>query len=365
MPTVVTETTLGANVCSDNINLEHVTLTSNVATVGDSCFARCPKLIDFNLTTALSLRTFGNLVFDGCTTLPSINFSRAYKFTTLGNSVFNNCVALTSVTFDGSALTTVGANVFNGCTSLLSVSFLGTKIGNGSGISTSAFVGSSITNISVPPSVPLSVYSTWIGYKATANSSPGFTVTVVEGVVCFLKGTRILTQNRGYVLIENLNKSDKLINHNGKKMNILDVSTFACDKNKNTNPYLIPKGYRIDSTYTCTEDLYLSPKHEILVDNMFTAIQDFGDKFQQIELAETYDYYHITTDNYFTDVIMANGIPSESFGMHMCMNMDKHFISALFKKICVNRNRKLLTTNKFMQLLNSFRELTSSQKIHA
>jgi len=72
---------------------------------------------------------------------------------------------------------------------------------------------------------------------------------------------------------------------------------------------------------------------------------------------DSYEYYHITTDNYFTDVIMSNGIPSESFGMHMCMNMDKRFISGLMKRIRCDDgvSRKLLTTAKFMLWLDEFR----------
>ena len=144
-------------------------------------------------------------------------------------------------------------------------------------------------------------------------------------------------------------------------MNVLDVSMFVCDKNQNTHPYLIPKGTKLDSEYKCTDDLYVSPRHEILIGNKFMAVQDLGDRFKQTELDYgAYEYYHITTDNYFTDVIMANGIPSEGFGMHMCMNMDAQFISRLMKYTHGNdgKSRKLLSTAKFMRLLGEFRATT-------
>jgi len=136
-------------------------------------------------------------------------------------------------------------------------------------------------------------------------------------------------------------------------MKMLDVSKFVCIKNRDTHPYLIPKGCRIGSSYKCTEDLYLSPRHEILVGNQFIAINKLHDLFRQIDTLDTeyYEYYHITTENYFTDVIMSNGIPSESFGMYICTNMDKQFISGLMK---MNKSRKLLSKARFMQLLDSF-----------
>jgi len=366
---MVNYTTLGDYSVANATALTNVTLSSNVSSVGNSVFGGCVSLATVDLTSATNITTFGNRVFDGCIYLPRIRFSNSPKFTSLGSYAFNECIRLSSVTFSDSGLITLGDHAFNGCVSLQSLNFTRTGIGNGSGISTNAFVGSSISNIIVPDSVSSSVYSTWTGYKDAINTAAGgFTVTVSATVsatvVCFLKGTRILTRNRGYTLVENLTKSDKLINHNGKKMNILDVSVFTCVQNKNTNPYIIPKGYCIDSMYTCTEDLYLSPGHEILINNVFTAIQNFGNRFQQIELAESYDYYHITTDNYFTDVIMANGIPSESFGMYMCENMNTFFINALFRTIRINRiSRKLLSHNRFIQLFDIFKSRSLQQSI--
>jgi len=314
----------------------------------------CQNDISLNTVTFSNLVvSVGNNVFDGCVSLSLVNLTSATRLTTLGASVFNDCILLTTLDLSKTA------------------------IGTGVGVDINAFLGSFITTVTVPSTVLPTTYNSW-----TVSSANSFTIIV--SAPCFLKGTRILTSERGYVLIEELTRSDKLLNHLGKKMNVLDVSTFTC----NTRPYLIPKGCRIGSSYKCIDDLYLSPRHEILIENKFTAVQDLGGKFEQVDLItplhisnadfvggneckgnvtmritnaqrckDSYEYYHITTDNYFTDVIMSNGIPSESFGMHMCMNMDKRFISGLMKRIRCDDgvSRKLLTTAKFMLWLDEFR----------
>ena len=300
-------TTLDHHSFAGNVNLQTVTITNNVGSIA-------------------------NNTFDGCTSLSS--------------------VILTNAT----SLATIGANAFNGCTLLTTLDLSKTAIGAGAGVADTVFAGSSLTTVIVPRTVSDNTRATW------AASVAGLTVQYAAAVVCFLKGTRVLTSKRGYVAVEKLGRSDILLNNLGKEMNVLDVSMFSCEKNQNTHPYLIPKGTRLDSEYKCSEDLYLSPRHEILLGNKFMAVQDLGDRFKQTELVgDAYEYYHITTDNYFTDVIMANGIPSEGFGMYMCMNMDAQFISGLTKYVrCDNgKARKLLSSAKFMRLLEEFRRRKS------
>ena len=291
----------------------------------------CQNDISLNTVTFSNLVvSVGNNVFDGCVSLSLVNLTSATRLTTLGASVFNDCILLTTLDLSKTA------------------------IGTGVGVDINAFLGSFITTVTVPSTVLPTTYNSW-----TVSSANSFTIIV--SAPCFLKGTRILTSERGYVLIEELTRSDKLLNHLGKKMNVLDVSSFMCEKNRDTHPYLIPSGCRIGSSYKCIDDLYLSPRHEILIENQFTAVNILNELFNQVDDLNKdcsyYEYYHITTDNYFTDVIMSNGIPSESFGMHMCMNMDKRFISGLMKRVHCDDgvSRKLLTTAKFMLWLDEFR----------
>lgn len=305
--------------------------------------------------------TVGDYSFQGATSLTTITISNLV--TSIGQYAHDACTALHTVNLtNATSLATIYAYAFNGCTSLTTLDLSKTAIGTGAGIDVNAFAGSSLTTVIVPSTVLPVVYNTW-----TPSGSNTFTIQVASaGVVCFLKGTQVLTSKRGYVAVEKLSRSDILLNNLGKEMNVLDVSMFSCEKNQNTHPYLIPKGTRLDSEYKCNEDLYLSPRHEILLGNKFMAVQDLGDRFKQTELVgDAYEYYHITTDNYFTDVIMANGIPSEGFGMYMCMNMDAQFISGLTKyvKCDGDKARKLLSTAKFMRLLGEFRRRKSGAAV--
>lgn len=291
----------------------------------------------------------GDYAFSENTALTEITLSG--DVVSIGQYAFDGCIALLSVDMTiATGLTTISAYAFNGCTLLTTLDLSKTNIGTGSLIDVNAFAGSSLTTIIIPSSVLPATYNTWV--KSSAIQ------VVLPMVVCFMKGSQILTSKRGYVAVEMLSESDKLINHIGKEMNIFDVSMFVCEKNKNTHPYLIPKGTQIDSSYKCIKDLYLSPCHEILIGNKFVAVKDLGDRFKQIELDDgdnKYEYYHITTDNYFTDVIMANGVPSEGFGKYMC-NMNAQFISELLKQVRSNKGkaRKLLSTAKFMRFLDEF-----------
>lgn len=295
----------------------------------------------------------GDYSFSGNTALTTITISD--QVLSIGQYAFNECASLSSVVMSiATTLTTISTSAFYGCTSLTTLDLSKTNIGSGSLIDVNAFAGSSLTTIIVSSNVLPATYNSW-----TPSLANTFTIQVVlPRVVCFMKGSQILTSKRGYVAVEMLSQKDKLINHLGKEMNVFDVSTFVCERNKNTHPYLIPKGTQIDSSYKCIKDLYLSPCHEILIGNKFVAVKDLGDRFKQTELDDgddKYEYYHITTDNYFTDVIMANGVPSEGFGKYMC-DMNAQFISELLKEVRCNKGkaRKLLSTAKFMRLLNDF-----------
>ena len=309
--------------------------------------------------------TIGDYSFQGATNLTTVTISN--RVTSIGQYAHDACTALATVNLtNATSLATIYAYAFNGCTSLTTLDLSKTAIGTGAGIDVNAFAGSSLTTVIVPSTVSSNVYSSWTASVVGMNA---FTIQVASSaVVCFLKGTQVLTSKRGYVAVEKLCRSDILLNNLGKEMNVLDVSMFSCEKNQNTHPYLIPKGTRLDSEYKCNEDLYLSPRHEILLGNKFMAVQDLGDRFKQTELVgDAYEYYHITTDNYFTDVIMANGIPSEGFGMYMCMNMDAQFISGLTKYVKCDggKARKLLSTAKFMRLLGEFRRRKSGAAVAA
>ena len=83
------------------------------------------------------------------------------------------------------------------------------------------------------------------------------------------------------------------------------------------------------NNFICNEDLYLSKDHAILINNeYFIMAKDLPFAKQVTNLTcEEYEYFHIITENYLTDTIISNGLPTESFGC----NLPKHIIPYIYK----------------------------------
>lgn len=121
-----------------------------------------------------------------------------------------------------------------------------------------------------------------------------------------VKGTKILTDT-GYRLIEDLSEDDKLIDKDGKIINIKKIYNFNSIPNKQTLPVLIKKG-----EYGSLEDLYISKYHTMYLNDEFVCPDQL--KIPQIENTYTpINYYHIETENYLTDTIIANGVIVETY----------------------------------------------------
>lgn len=170
-------------------------------------------------------------------------------------------------------------------------------------------------------------------------------------IPCFLQGTKILT-DKGEKLIDSLTKGTTLINHKGEKMKLLNIYSFKTKKNNATHPCLIKKNYIING-FECNDDLYISQSHAILINNYFIAISKLM-KPQKIEDNKDYIYYHLITENYFTDVVMANGIPSETYGKGLKHSMNRNLYCYLKKHTTKNGNRVLLEKKDFTNLIKKF-----------
>ena len=164
-------------------------------------------------------------------------------------------------------------------------------------------------------------------------------------VPCYLKGTNILT-TKGYIGIEELTDTDNLINHLGNKIKILHITKFNRTNHINTHPYIIPKNTKINN-YICIKDLYISKDHAILFNNLFIPVRNTEFKIETNIDCNIYEYYHITTENFFTDTIIANGLPTESFGKHI---LKEHL--CILNKISKNGIRKLLSKQEFNNIIN-------------
>jgi hypothetical protein len=152
----------------------------------------------------------------------------------------------------------------------------------------------------------------YIYLTSTPPNGHGWSITdgSSEDVPCFLKGTHILTPN-GYVRIEKLHAGDVVLTHDGRKVPICKMHRSHPRISSITLPYCIPRGTQVHST-RCLNDLYLSPKHAILI-TPTTMLAIKYTKFQQVKV-ESIHYYHIVLPNYYTDTLIANGIVCESYG---------------------------------------------------
>ena len=142
-------------------------------------------------------------------------------------------------------------------------------------------------------------------------------------VVCYAKGTLILTKN-GYVPIENMKAGDKVIT-NGKiyknknvKLEkiktepVLWVGKFKVNKlNSSSRPICIKKGAL--SKNLPFKDLYVSPNHSIVIDGEMVLAKELVNEhtIYQDNACQDVEYYHLECEHHST--IFANGVLSESY----------------------------------------------------
>jgi hypothetical protein len=202
----------------------------------------------------------------------------------------------------------------------------------------------------------LGVGSNYIGYNI---SNFTLTATFSDNVVpCFLQGTKIRVSETEEILLEELKEGDLIFTHDGRLVPIVKLNKFAVKSGEKSSPYIIPKGYKSANGYECTEDLYLSPEHGLLYDevNVF-QVKQMG--FAQDEVLEDLVYYHLTLPNFFTDHVVANGVVCEAFGGNLLLqSKNRHvldFHTQLITKLYNEKtgSRRILTTRKYNALVDT------------
>jgi hypothetical protein len=154
------------------------------------------------------------------------------------------------------------------------------------------------------------------GSGTTYNSTGGpLTVATVVDNVCFVRGTRIATP-AGERSVEDLQAGDTILTQSGtvrpvKWIGRRHVNIAAYASRDRAAPIRIKQGAFGDNLPT--RDLRLSPEHAVFVDGMLICARQLingGSIVQEREL-DSVEYIHVELESH--DILLAEGLPTESY----------------------------------------------------
>jgi hypothetical protein len=140
-------------------------------------------------------------------------------------------------------------------------------------------------------------------------------IMAVQTFACFMKGTRISTDH-GEVAVEDLIVGDRVPTLIGKApTEIIWIGHRTVDCSQHPNPKLVWPVRVSAGAFgrgKPAQDLFLSPDHSIYVEDVLIPVKHLinGSSITQIEV-ETVTYFHVELRRH--DVILANGLPAESY----------------------------------------------------
>jgi len=144
------------------------------------------------------------------------------------------------------------------------------------------------------------------------------------------------------------------------------------ENNGNQYPYKIPCGSELSAEYTCNDDLYLTYNHCVYLPhlNKYAPVSAMKHLKEDKTLTQKkFTYYHIFTENYFSDTIMANGIPCEShskYTFEKLRNIDPSckLLKNVIKKaeMLPNCMRNRLSIKETKQLIKKFQSKQTKKK---
>ena len=340
---------------------------TNIGTIGTitNCYAALETWTDSHAKTYLTnvSNSSGSSVW---TDIDLTNTSTPYLLTSFNSPIYSPSSATTTL-----SIYTTPAGAFSTSYSIISLNYAindGTISVDANGrltfneSSSGNYVAKVLSYKTDAPGVGYSVgYSLGSGSNYIGYNISNFTLTATltpNVVPCFLQGTKIRISETEETPLEELKEGDNILTHDGRHVPIQKLNKFIIKSGEKSSPYLVPKGYKSANGYECTEDLYLSPEHGLLYDevNVF-QVKQMG--FKQDEVLEDLVYYHLTLPNFFTDHVVANGVVCEAFGGNMLLqSKNRHvldFHTQLIAKLYNEKtgSRRILTTRKYNALVDT------------
>uniref|UniRef100_A0A6C0BAM8 Hedgehog/Intein (Hint) domain-containing protein n=1 Tax=viral metagenome TaxID=1070528 RepID=A0A6C0BAM8_9ZZZZ len=147
--------------------------------------------------------------------------------------------------------------------------------------------------------------------------------TITPLTLCFLKGTKILTEN-GYVNVEDLKVGDTVVSYGSiidnsdvqfskmiQSKPITWISKFFAEGDASDLPVCFKAGSLGENLPL--NDLFVSPGHRMILDEKMVVAGSIvnGETIVQEDTNETIEYYHFELDCH--SVIMAEGVLTETF----------------------------------------------------
>ncbi|MCH5164050.1 MAG: leucine-rich repeat protein [Clostridiales bacterium] len=205
---------------SSCINLDKITIPSNVTHIGHLAFYDC-KLSDFSFEAESKLISIGISAFDSCYGLTSIEIPDSV--TEIMESAFVKCQALKSVKLPN-ALKYIRAALFDSCINLEDINIPSTV----TSIGDSAFYDCNLKNLSISASV------TYIGSLAFAFC--GFdTITADNSSKYYMSSNNCLIRLSDGALIYGSNSTTSI------PSSIMKIESYAFSSCKNLESVIIPK----------------------------------------------------------------------------------------------------------------------------
>ena len=177
--------------------------------------------------------------------------------------------------------------------------------------------------------------------------TPGYLPSTITEVLynivpipCILSNSLIKTPE-GYEFVDNLKVDDLIVTSDGRTVPIVNILKYEIIKPKNNEyPVIIPKDFF--GSNLPNKETYLSETHAILLPDTTNEWMIPSDNITLFKRMNTkIVYYNFELPNYFTDNIVINNLPIESWSAGKFRYKYSNKIQKIINK------RKLLTMNKY------------------